>query len=82
MADDHREPADDDRTAGGGAGGSTGTFPEPAAAGRVPEFVRLPNGGSGAQAGTHDDLVMAMAIGLAARAELAGKKTQPLAPDF
>lgn len=37
-------------------------------------FVRLPNGNSGAMAGTHDDLVMAMAIGLAARAELAGKR--------
>ena len=33
-------------------------------------FVRLPDGGSGARAGTHDDRVMAMAIGLAARAEL------------
>ncbi len=33
-------------------------------------FVRLPNGGSGARAGTHDDRVMAMAIALAARAEL------------
>jgi hypothetical protein len=33
-------------------------------------FVRLPNGGTGARAGTHDDRVMAMAIGLAARAEL------------
>lgn len=33
-------------------------------------FVRLPNGSSGAQAGTHDDRVMAMAIGLAAREEL------------
>ena len=37
-------------------------------------FVRQPNGSSGAQAGTHDDLVMAMAIGLAARAEMAGKR--------
>jgi len=37
-------------------------------------FVRLPNGNSGAMAGTHDDRVMAMAIGLAARAELAGKQ--------
>ncbi|MGH9589400.1 MAG: terminase [Terracidiphilus sp.] len=37
-------------------------------------FVRLPNGGTGAQAGTHDDRVMAMAIGLAAREEmLAGR---------
>jgi hypothetical protein len=33
-------------------------------------FVRLSNGGSGARAGTHDDRVMAMAIALAARAEL------------
>ena len=30
-------------------------------------FVRLMNGGTGARAGMHDDLVMAMAIGLAAR---------------
>ena len=36
-------------------------------------FVRLPDGGSGARPGMHDDRVMAMAIGLAARAELAGK---------
>ena len=33
-------------------------------------FVRLPNGSSGARAGTHDDRVMAMAIGLGARREL------------
>ena len=33
-------------------------------------FVRLANGGTGARAGTHDDLVMAMAIGLGAREEL------------
>jgi hypothetical protein len=33
-------------------------------------FVRLPNGSSGARPGTHDDRVMAMAIGLAAREEL------------
>jgi hypothetical protein len=33
-------------------------------------FVRLPNGSSGARPGTHDDRVMAMAIGLAARDEL------------
>jgi len=36
-------------------------------------FVRLPNGGSGARPGTHDDRVMAMAIGLGARAELVGR---------
>jgi len=33
-------------------------------------FVRLGSGGTGARAGTHDDRVMAMAIGLAARAEI------------
>ncbi len=41
--------------------------------GECRSFVRQPNGSSGAQAGTHDDCVMAMAIGLASRAELAGK---------
>ena len=34
-------------------------------------FVRLPDGRTGARGGTHDDRVMAMAIGLAARAEMA-----------
>lgn len=38
--------------------------------GECRSFVRLANGGTGAQAGTHDDRVMAMAIALAARAEL------------
>ncbi len=33
-------------------------------------FVRQPDGRTGAQAGTHDDRVMAMAIALAARAEI------------
>ena len=37
-------------------------------------FVRLPGGGTGARAGTHDDRVMAMAIALAARAELLEKR--------
>jgi hypothetical protein len=36
-------------------------------------FVRQPNGSTGARAGTHDDRVMAMAIGLAAREELLGR---------
>jgi hypothetical protein len=40
--------------------------------GECRSFVRQANGSSGAQAGTHDDRVMAM--GLAARAELAGKR--------
>ncbi len=34
-------------------------------------FVRLPNGSTGARAGTHDDCVLAMAIALAARSEIA-----------
>jgi len=36
-------------------------------------FVRLADGSTGARGGTHDDLVMAMAIGLGARAELLSK---------
>jgi hypothetical protein len=39
-------------------------------------FVRLPNGRTGARSGTHDDRVMAMAIGLGARAELIGRNTR------
>ncbi len=42
--------------------------------GECRSFVRLPNGRTGARAGTHDDRVMAMAIGLGARAELLGRK--------
>jgi hypothetical protein len=42
--------------------------------GECRSFVRQPKGSSGAQAGTHDDLVMAMAIGLAARAVLTEKR--------
>ena len=41
--------------------------------GECRSFVRLPNGKTGARAGTHDDRVMAMAIGLAARSEMLGK---------
>jgi hypothetical protein len=41
--------------------------------GECRNFVRLPNGNAGARAGTYDDCVMAMAIGLGARAELLGK---------
>ena len=43
--------------------------------GECRSFVRLPNGSTGARAGTHDDRVMAMAIGLGARAELLGKSS-------
>ena len=38
--------------------------------GECRSFVRLADGRTGARAGTHDDRVMAMAIGVAARAEL------------
>jgi len=38
-------------------------------------FVRLPNGGVGAQNGAHDDRVMAFAIALTAREELLRKGT-------
>jgi hypothetical protein len=38
--------------------------------GECRSFVRMPDGRSGARPGTHDDRVMAMAIGLGARAEL------------
>jgi hypothetical protein len=44
--------------------------------GECRSFVRLPNGGTGARAGTHDDRVMAMAIGLGAREELLGRKAR------
>jgi hypothetical protein len=43
--------------------------------GECRSFVRLPDGRTGARAGTHDDRVMAMAIGLGARAELLGKSS-------
>jgi hypothetical protein len=39
-------------------------------------FVRLANGTAAARAGAHDDRVMAMAIGLAAREELLEKRSQ------
>jgi hypothetical protein len=41
--------------------------------GECRSFVRLPDGRTGARAGTHDDRVMAMAIGLEARADLLGR---------
>jgi hypothetical protein len=37
-------------------------------------FVRLRGGGLGARSGAHDDRVMAMAVGLAARGEILGKR--------
>jgi hypothetical protein len=42
--------------------------------GECRSFVRLPNGRTGARVGMHDDRVMAMAMGLGARAELLGKR--------
>ncbi len=48
--------------------------------GECRSFVRLPNGKTGARAGMHDDRVMALAIGLAARAEMLGKdRNRPIA---
>jgi hypothetical protein len=41
--------------------------------GECRSFVRHVDGSAAAAAGTHDDRVMAMAIGLAARAEVAGR---------
>jgi hypothetical protein len=41
-------------------------------------FVRLQNGRTGARGGTHDDRVMAMAIGLGARAELLASERKGL----
>jgi hypothetical protein len=41
--------------------------------GECRSFVRMPDGRTGARAGTHDDRVMAMAIGLGARTELLGR---------
>jgi len=41
--------------------------------GECRSFVRMTNGSTGARAGEHDDRVMAMAIGLAAREELMGR---------
>jgi hypothetical protein len=44
--------------------------------GECRSFVRHADGSSGAQSGTHDDRVMAMAIGLAARAEMLERRTR------
>ena len=71
MADDVGEPAGGAGAAGCGAGGAAGVVSEPEAAGRVPELCASAGRRSGARPGTHDDRVMAMAIGLGARAEIA-----------
>jgi hypothetical protein len=44
--------------------------------GECRSFVRMANGSTGSRSGTHDDRVMAMAIGLAARAELVGRHSK------
>jgi len=44
--------------------------------GECRSFVRLPDGKTGARPGTHDDRVMAMAIGLGARAEMLGRSSR------
>ncbi len=45
-------------------------------------FVRYPDGSSAAAAGTHDDCVLAMAIALAVRRELAGEGPQGAAMEL
>jgi hypothetical protein len=50
-----------------------GRFMSPRFLGECRSFVRLAGGNTGARAGTHDDRVLAMAIGLAARAEILEK---------
>lgn len=50
--------------------------------GECRSFVRLPNGRTGARTGTHDDRVMAMAIGLGARAEILKDSFLPPAFSF
>ena len=47
--------------------------------GECRSFVRLPNGRTGARAGTHDDRVMAMAIGLGGAGGVAGERSRLVA---
>jgi hypothetical protein len=55
--------------------GEPGLFMSRRLLGECRSFVRLANGKMGARTGTHDDRVMAIAIGLGARAELLGRKS-------
>jgi hypothetical protein len=50
-----------------------GLFRSPRLLNECRTFVRHPDGGSGAMAGTHDDCVMAMAVALAARRAAVGE---------
>ena len=72
VADHVGEPARGAGAVGRRAGGAAGALHEPDAAGGVPELCASWRMGARGRAGTHDDRVMAMAIGLAVRAELAG----------
>ena len=80
LADNLREPSRDAR-----AGWTPGSSRRPEwfqsrrLLAECRSFVRMPDGRTGARAGTHDDRVMAMAIGLAARAELLSIRPKPLA---
>jgi hypothetical protein len=77
VVDDFRKPA-----GGVGAAGCAALVEQPERfqsrklLGECRSFVRLPNGATGARAGTHDDRVMAMAIGLGARAEISGQRSE------
>ena len=50
--------------------------------GECRSFVRLPNGNTGAQSGTHDDRVMAMAIALGGAGGAGGEERQPASRVF
>ena len=74
LADDFDEPAGGAGAAGCGVGGSSrSAFMSRKLLAECRSFVRRPDGEHGARPGTHDDRVMAMAIGLGARAEMLGK---------
>ncbi len=55
---------------GAGLVDEPGRFQSRRLLGECRSFVRLANGNMGARAGTHDDRVMSMAVGLAARKQL------------
>ena len=70
LADDIGESSRGDRTTERGLIEQPDRFMSRRLLAECRSFVRQPDGSTGARAGTHDDRVMAMAIGLAARAEL------------
>ncbi|AXC13593.1 Large subunit terminase [Acidisarcina polymorpha] len=55
---------------------SAGTFQSRRLMKECRTFIRFRNGKTGAESGSHDDCLMAMAIGLAARHEMAGRASR------